>query len=257
MVVSTRFRLGVTILVAAFAAAVACSDSGGGSSGDGDDRPGTPDAGTAQNDFCGVCAPPNECCDLPTGSYCIAVQCVGAQCRCGVGPACGPDEACCGGAGDSCRNLKTDPLNCGMCGKQCGAEETCSDGKCSCGGQECGPGQTCCGGTCVDTTSDAANCGMCGKQCGGITSECEASQCSCPGVGGSACPTSSPNPLSKMINECCGENCVDKCNDVNNCGGCGKVCAAGLVCAQGGCFSFIPNTPGQTDPLPECNILSP
>ena len=67
--------------------------------------------------------------------------------------------------GKKCINLKTDAQNCGICGKKCGAGQTCSNGNCVGGG--CGPGLRDCG---------AAGCREC----------CNSTDC---------CPSGRPNCL--------------------------------------------------------------
>ncbi|MGK4005909.1 hypothetical protein WMF31_25000 [Sorangium sp. So ce1036] len=71
------------------------------------------------------------------------------ECTCEAG------LTCCGPA---CVNMASDPLNCGACGAQCGAEEACIQGECKdpcdpdfgceeglcCGKACCGPGALCC-----------------------------------------------------------------------------------------------------------------
>jgi hypothetical protein len=68
----------------------------------------------------------------------------------------------------ACIDPKSDPQNCGGCGKACpavaNATSSCSDGQCT---FSCNAGLSQCGGVCVDTRSDVMNCGKCGKKCGG------------------------------------------------------------------------------------------
>jgi hypothetical protein len=58
---------------------------------------------------------------------------------------------CCSGGltlcGDACKNLSTDPSNCGACGKTCPSDHVC------------------CNGTCANLSGDASNCGTCGHGC--------------------------------------------------------------------------------------------
>jgi hypothetical protein len=105
-------------------------------------------------------------------------QCVGGVCTCPgqtppcggcTPPPCGDPLSCCT---TGCKNLKTDTLNCGSCGKPCVGAELCCNGTCTpqgtpnCGacGRICGGGQQCCSvgagvwmcrpGGCTSTTPD-------------------------------------------------------------------------------------------------------
>src|SRR5947209_2420832 len=60
-----------------------------------------------------------------------------------------------------CADLKTDPANCGKCGKTCPMGAMCVQGSC-----QCPSGQSQCGATCVDLKGDLTNCGKCGTICG-------------------------------------------------------------------------------------------
>jgi len=62
-------------------------------------------------------------------------------------PACGMARNCCT---DHCVNLQNDPLNCGTCGKQCGAGTYCTGGQCVTPPCQttCSGGSTCCDATC-------------------------------------------------------------------------------------------------------------
>ena len=66
-------------------------------------------------------------------------------------PACAQFRDCCNGA---CVNTANDPLNCGICGRQCtGATSYCSGGTCTApqcnqDAGACGAGTTCCGQSC-------------------------------------------------------------------------------------------------------------
>lgn len=64
------------------------------------------------------------------------------------GAACTGSQQCCGSAG--CKNVLTDPSNCGSCDNVCGSS-SCSNGKCICGTQTCPPGDRCCGSFCCSS----------------------------------------------------------------------------------------------------------
>lgn len=77
-------------------------------------------------------------------------------CSCNGGTACGTGEICCQSPA-GCRDLQTDPSDCGACGRSCPIGFFCSAGQCQCSGDfECNAGGagTCAAGQCV---------------CGGIT----------------------------------------------------------------------------------------
>jgi hypothetical protein len=120
---------------------------------------------SAETNLC--CAPGELCCD--PGNLC----CPAGNICCGGG--CCPHQ-CCGG--DTCTNLETDPLNCGLCTLVCpepaNSTSTCVNGKCGlacdsgytqCGNACCPSADGCCSGSCtpLNTTS---NCGACGISCG-------------------------------------------------------------------------------------------
>jgi len=145
--------------------------------------------------------------DPPTASDCgDGKSCTQGKCDCLA-----PNTLCSG----ACVATKSDPMNCGVCGKTCQANETCEAGLCT-----CTTGLTKCAGTCVDLSQNHDNCGACGKKCGdGV---CAASACSCQ-VGTTSCGSS--GLLS----------CKDTSADANNCGGCNKRCMGGALCENSGC----------------------
>ena len=152
-----------------------------------------------------------------------------------------------------CRNLQTDPDNCGACGAVCTDIQACIAGDCT-----CPDGGELCGGRCTSTGTDAANCGTCGNRCatGGL---CNAGSCACPGrqtdCGGDCTDTRIDNAncgtcgrACTGLEECnggacacpatatqCGADCTDLQTDPNNCGSCGNTCAAGTECVAGIC----------------------
>jgi len=85
-----------------------------------------------------------------------------ANCVCGLG------QLKCA---DTCKDVASDPNNCGACGNMCASCEFCVAGECR---AACEPPRTQCGPLCVDLQSDPNNCGTCGHVCeSGICSEGE------------------------------------------------------------------------------------
>jgi hypothetical protein len=64
-----------------------------------------------------------------------------------------PCTAMCGGG---CADLKTDPNDCGKCGKACPMNAMCVQGSC-----QCPAGRTRCGNACVDVKSDVVKFAPC------------------------------------------------------------------------------------------------
>jgi formylglycine-generating enzyme required for sulfatase activity len=78
--------------------------------------------------------------DAPGGTSCtnpVNGVCTGPACGCAAG------QTNCGG---TCRDLQSDPADCGMCGRACTAGQMCSQGMCQ---LSCGAGQTNCNGACL------------------------------------------------------------------------------------------------------------
>ena len=163
----------------------------------------------------------------------------GARCnnsKCDLG--CDGQYADCNGelCTDGCEtDITKDPNNCGACGKQCGPEQACVDGKCKCEGSSL----AWCGAECVDTQTNAFHCGACGNACPGYrdssathlrgTPSCVLGRCSyyC-GPGRANCDDDIDNGCE-----------VDTMTDPMNCGGCGVQCDvdAGQPCAGGKCLT--------------------
>ncbi|MFO0606731.1 MAG: fibrinogen-like YCDxxxxGGGW domain-containing protein [Polyangiales bacterium] len=171
---------------------------------------------------CGAC---NLVCRFPNA----AATCASGSCAMG---------ACAAGFADCDRNpangcetnTNTDNANCGTCGRACGAGQACGAGSCA---TSCGAGTTNCSGACVNTATDPMNCGACARACSlpnVATNACVGSACV---VGGCAagfgdCDASAANGCETAI----------RGSDVNNCGGCGVVCAfpnAAATCGSGTC----------------------
>jgi hypothetical protein len=139
---------------------------------------------------------------------------------------CPQNTQSCGG---QCVNIKTDPANCGSCGKACSPGWSCAFGFCK---LDCDAGATACNGKCVDTSSDMNNCGGCGNSCfdggifidagdaGGGSTQCLQGACTLVCSGG----------LKK-----CNGDCVDTMSDTNNCGQCGNACSGNQTCVNGLC----------------------
>jgi hypothetical protein len=81
------------------------------------------------------------------------------------GGACSKPKTSCGG---DCVDTKSDPSNCGGCGKRCCAGQLCAGGACTTG---CPPPRIVCVDPsvgcpmCADPTVDPKNCGGCGNVC--------------------------------------------------------------------------------------------
>ncbi|GMK53808.1 hypothetical protein CspeluHIS016_0103940 [Cutaneotrichosporon spelunceum] len=125
------------------------------------------------------------------------------------------------GTGGWCANLKTDPSNCGACGKMCGASfGRCIDGYCPHDDPNaCPQGWTGCEGgpigyfpfTCTDLQNDVC---VAGQNC--VDGTC---------TPGSTCPQ----------DYCGGVGCVNKQNDNRHCGKCFNTCEPGQNCVSGVC----------------------
>jgi hypothetical protein len=111
-----------------------------------------------------------------------------------------------------CKDVQTDPLNCGACGNACTNGLQCVGGTCT-----CPPGWLSCAGQCTNVQTDTKNCGACGTTCAS-DKICGSGVCQCP---------SGTAP--------CNGICTDTVNDPANCGGCGSACSAGLDCTLGSC----------------------
>jgi uncharacterized repeat protein (TIGR01451 family) len=183
--------------------------------------------------------------------------CVGGACVIAV---CSPGYSNCDGQyGDGCEvadaSFASDPSNCGGCGQVCApahATGACSNAVCGIG--SCAPGFADCDGKAADGceydaskfASDPSNCGGCGKACAaGFV--CTAGACV-----QNACP-----PGFSDCNGLPGDGCEYAnsgfANDLQNCGGCGLVCApaqASGVCQAGAC-TIGACAPGYSD----CNGL--
>lgn len=189
------------------------------------------------NKNCGTCG--NEC--LVYEPLNMTSRCVDGACEleCLNDPFYPTDHRNCNGEiDDGCEiDVLTDPLNCGACGKACGAGEPCIKGKCG-----CAPPLIACDGQCVDPRVDDMNCGGCGNECQDPDDACPKA----PPFTGYGCMGGTCGHLKCAIGtaDCNGDVPIDKCqsdgceadikNDRNNCGGCGIKCKPGEECIDEG-----------------------
>ncbi|MBK8255919.1 MAG: hypothetical protein IPK82_25040 [Polyangiaceae bacterium] len=178
---------------------------------------------------CGSC---NSACSLANATAgCAAGACTVAMCT--------PGFANCDNiAVNGCEiNLKTDVLNCGVCGTVCNlanSDEVCSGGVCTVGNCTA-PFANCdnndANGCEVNTDSSVGNCGACGNTCvvANGTPACATGQClvaSC-NSGFANCDNNAANGCEVNLN-----------TSVGNCGACGNVCDlpnANEGCSAGSC----------------------
>src|SRR5450432_491562 len=156
-----------------------------------------------------------------TPSDCVGGDCTSSKCAlsCGAGLA-----NCDGDAANGCEtNLRTDADHCGDCATPCSLPNgvaACAGGVCKV--DSCIPPFADCNGDpkdgCeVNTKTDAANCGACGATCPAVNGApfCAESACQITCDAGYAdCDDKRQNGCEKDVS-----------HDVNNCGGCGTVCA--------------------------------
>jgi hypothetical protein len=150
-----------------------------------------------------------------------AAGCVGEAPTLPTAPLCSDPLVLCG---ESCADLSTDPLNCGMCGMSCDVAHgvACQDGSCGFTAvPPCGEGLVSCGVLCVDTNTSAAHCGKCDTACDTAAGEvCSNGSCALACAGGSTA---------------CDGACVNTDDDPAHCGKCDTACSDGQVCSAGKC----------------------
>ena len=179
----------------------------------------------------------------------------------GVCPAKG--MSCCSSQ-KQCRDLKTNTLNCGGCGKLCNqyVADTCNKGKCVCGTKAwpCSGGLNCVSGQCECLSSSSSQCGGCCEEgkCLKVSAQ-TALKC---GTSGKACSTcSDANDCTKdscssgvckhmslpTMTNCKNSGVSGKCYGSTCCTGClgaGK-CLAGMAtsqCGAGGALCVVCST---------------
>jgi hypothetical protein len=154
------------------------------------------------------------------------------------GGTCPTRQLCCEG---SCKDVESDPQNCGLCGRVCGEGEQCVNGWCVCGDAgTCIEGsEKCCEGQCVNILYDPTNCGDCGVECQAETGpECLEGTCVCPNL------TESPRACDGTYEDMCCERtflaaggCFNLGDDREHCGSCDNTCPVfeGSICLAGQC----------------------
>lgn len=190
----------------------------------------------------GPCSSGMLACTGTTGPSCVATVMPSPEVCNGI------DDDCKGGADDTF-NLRTDPLNCGMCGNRCGT------------------GQGCCGSRCINTATDNNNCGTCDTRCNS-NQTCKAGKCTnnampmagMPaggagsgggsgtggagsgggGAAGSGGVAGACDPACGTGLTCCSGTCIDLKKDVMHCGTCQNACnQANPGCCDGACVDFL------------------
>lgn len=129
-----------------------------------------------------------------------------------TGAVCPVGQKVCQGA---CRDLQSDPSNCGECGRACGPSQVCVGGACA-----CESGAAACPDACAILESDPSHCGRCDRACA-QGQVCEARECK------QACEA--PGAVS------CAGSCADVQVDAHHCGACDRSCGQGQRCASGRC----------------------
>ena len=184
----------------------------------------------------GACTDTDENSDNFKGFICGDYgECVSGHCEClegGVkcnGVCINPsiDNHYCGATGDCSSDLKNDP---NYKGEACSEIEICAQGNCIL--NDCPDPEKLCssaeGLKCKNITNDPEHCGDCGINCNSSLEKGQISQGCVDGTCISACD--SANGFIE-----CDAKCVDKMNDVYNCGECKKQCEVGQVCSDGEC----------------------
>jgi hypothetical protein len=167
---------------------------------------------------CGViCLPANAVATCSTGT------CQIVMCNAGYGD-------CDGNPTNGCEvDTRTDAMNCGMCGRSCGANASCSSGSCVC---NAGFGN--CDGNdangCEQALTTLSHCGACGVMCSraNATATCSTGVCRI-----SSCNAGFGNCDGNDAN-----GCEQALNTLSHCGACGVMCSranATATCSTGMC----------------------
>jgi hypothetical protein len=225
------------------------------------------------------CATDDDCRRDPGGTLCDPTSgrcgaCVVGRDTCALGAYCDPtsracepgcdDDTDCGGGVTRCDLASHRCTGCGV-NRDCVPGTLCTDAVCVPGctdAKPCGVGSACCAGLCVDLNGSGANCGTCGNACGDGSSCC-LGRCAMPatdplncGRCGLTCATANATPACS-VGRCGFSGCAAGFGDCDgtagngceapltadpmNCGGCGRVCPAGVNaatrCAAGACVA--------------------
>jgi hypothetical protein len=105
-----------------------------------------------------------------------------------------------------------------------GVSLTIAAGLLGCGGGECRDGWMLCNGVCIDVWDASSNCGGCGIVC--RSGYCDSGVCGCSNPGQSACRDADGS-----------YSCTNTRSDRDNCGVCGRGCAAAETCTDGVCVA--------------------
>ncbi len=151
---------------------------------------------------------------------------LGASCRIGLTE--------CGGV---CVDLMSDPASCGACGVQCADDQACRVGACVDPWADAGPDAGARLDGSIDGSLDAGPPRDAGPADAGPRRDAGP-----PADGG-------PPPGCDLGELRCGLECVRPGSDPSNCGGCGRACGVGEVCAEGACSARCEAPLGVCDAL--------
>lgn len=191
---------------------------------------------------CGACG--RSCVQPHAATACQDGKCVTLRCDPGY-DTCGDDSAC--------RSLLDDAHNCGACGNACAADMKCVGGRCT--ANNCDATHADCDGdssngceTPLDSTSDCGGCGRACEPADHAEMACEAGSCAV-----ASCDSGFDDCDDDPRN-----GCEIDLNSLDDCGGCGSVCAVAHgqarceagVCERASCDEGRADCNG--DPLDGC-----
>lgn len=194
---------------------------------------------------CGACG---TTCESDSGAAtCTDGKCDTTSCQ-------APLADCDGDPSNGCEvTTNDDPANCGACDNACEfphaaadcEQSTCEMGACDTNYADCD--NTAGNGCEIDTQTSLDHCGACDAKCGdeNATATCQSGQCQL------VCDTGYDNCDNDPKNGCE----ANLSGDVNNCGGCGTVCAVPTVGAAA-CVNGVCGIVGCPPPLADCDGLA-